>query len=56
MIARLRARHRRAWILAAIALGVILVLAFVFRPAEILDPQGLEALGASTADGSEGAR
>lgn len=46
MIARLRSRHRRAWILAAVVLASILALALGLRPGEILDDQGLEELGA----------
>ena len=45
MIARLRSRHRTAWILAAVALAVILALALALRPEQTLDSSGLEQLG-----------
>lgn len=51
MIARLRARHRRAWLVVAVALAFILAAALALRPGEIVDEAGLEALDVPSAQG-----
>ena len=53
MIARLRARHRRMWIVAGVALVAILVAALTMRPAEITDADGLEHLRSTAQNASE---
>lgn len=50
MIARLRHRHRRVWVVAAVVIAATIALALGLRPEEAVDDAGLDHLRSTWAE------